>query len=470
MAGLFSALNSATASLKTVQANLKLVSDNVARAEDPSRTRHSLTRTTDPTGGIIGVEYHRRTDVFLSAQLNLALANDSRSETTEAYLTRVGEALGTADGKPALVTAAEDFAEAWRTLQTTPESGPAANRVIQDGERMARELRRVAGEIDSIEKDIKTDIGNSVAELNRLLGELDRQNDDVIAIGQEGAVNNELLDRRDQSLRDISALIEVRAVTRTDGRVSLFTAGGLTVLDAAPVRFAYDGNQTVTMEHAPGLDIRKHLTGGKLGAQLDLVTDTSGRFPPLPPSQAPDIEMIRKLKEQFNGLAAALSGSSPAGQPASFADAYDQASPAAADELDGRFFIGNDRFTLQINPTLLDGTLKIKASAIEGAADAINASGRSFAATGIVIKDVGYTGMISGVMSQWTDAGHAAGETADQRRAFRELLEERFHGKVGINLDEEIAQLQELQTSYSASARVMSVANSMYDALERILG
>jgi flagellar hook-associated protein 1 FlgK len=48
----------------------------------------------------------------------------------------------------------------------------------------------------------------------------------------------------------------------------------------------------------------------------------------------------------------------------------------------------------------------------------------------------------------------------------KSLLETRFHGSTGVNIDEEIAQLQNLQTSYQATARVIQVAQRMLDALE----
>ena len=51
----------------------------------------------------------------------------------------------------------------------------------------------------------------------------------------------------------------------------------------------------------------------------------------------------------------------------------------------------------------------------------------------------------------------------------RQILEERYSATTGVNIDEEIANLQQLQTSYAASARVMQVANTMFDALEAIV-
>ena len=119
MTGLFSALSSATAGLRATQANLKLVSDNVARADDPTRTRHSLTNVTDPTGQITGVNYSRRTAQALAAQLNQSIAEEASTDVRDKYLTRVSEALGTHTGTPALLTAMQQFSEAWRGLQTT---------------------------------------------------------------------------------------------------------------------------------------------------------------------------------------------------------------------------------------------------------------------------------------------------------------------------------------------------------------
>ena len=64
---LFAALNSATAGLRTVQTNVKLVSDNIAQANDPNRTRHTAQQSVDASGQVISTTYRREVDKALMA-------------------------------------------------------------------------------------------------------------------------------------------------------------------------------------------------------------------------------------------------------------------------------------------------------------------------------------------------------------------------------------------------------------------
>ena len=59
---LFGALNSATAGLRTVQAGLNVVSDNITRINDPNRSRHTLEQKVDASGLVVTAEYRREMD------------------------------------------------------------------------------------------------------------------------------------------------------------------------------------------------------------------------------------------------------------------------------------------------------------------------------------------------------------------------------------------------------------------------
>ncbi len=469
MTGLFSAINSATAGLRAIQTDLKLVSDNVARADDPTRTRHSVARQTGPSGAIVGVSFQRRTDNALQAQLNQAIASDAGGSTRNAYLSRVGEALGTAFGEPPLQVAMQQFAEAWRSLQTTPESNTAQLQVIQLGERVAREVQRTANSVEQIDTDIRTDIGKSVDELNRMLGEIDRLNTEIVAHGNEGAVGNEMRDQRDAMVRDLNRLIGARTLEQPNGELTVFTSDGLLLLDSEPAQFSYDGANAVRMVTAQDRDIDVHFSEGKIGALLDMVRDGSQESPPQPPSKIGHQEVIRKLRSQLDAVVEAFTGPTQTGQPTSFADAYDNASPVETGELNSGFFVGTNRFDVQVNPSLLDGTKSLKAAAIEDAAEAVTIAGRTFSVDGVEATNASYTDFVSATMGYWSDAARVAEEESARFTETKELLEIRFQSKVGINLDEEIAQLQMLQTSYAASARVIQVTNTMFNALESIV-
>jgi flagellar hook-associated protein 1 FlgK len=191
--------------------------------------------------------------------------------------------------------------------------------------------------------------------------------------------------------------------------------------------------------------------------------------PPQPVSSDPSSEIIRKLRSQLDAYANMFVARTKPGEPTSLADAYDNADPVKDGELPQHFFIGTDRFTLAVHPSLIDNSKAVKDSAIPAMVVAMNKVGRTLTADGLTATDTSYVGAASAITGNWMTIGKSVEESAETTKASRDLLTERFHNTTGVNIDEEIALLQQLQTSYAASARVMQVATSMYDTLEAIL-
>lgn len=466
---LFSALNSATAGLRTVQANVKVVSDNIARADDPNRSRHTLTQTVDQSGYVVTAEYQREIDNALRAQVEDLTARDSTQQTRTTYMQKLDDLLGSTAGNPLLATYAEEFSAAWKTLETTPESEVAQYQAVQAANTFAREIQRVSEGVEDLNRDMQRDMDTSLVEVNRLLKEVDQINRDIVSLKSQGAAANEAADRRDGLIREINTYVGVRTVERTDGRIAVFTPSGLALVDSEAAELSFDGGNINLVVGGKVQNVSEHVKEGKIGALYNMRFDGSALEPPRPASSDPANEMIRKLRSQLDAFASAFVSTTKAGEPTSFADAYNSAKPVADGELASRFFVGTDRFTLAVNPELLDNTKKIKVSAIDDVVTAINSAGRNLTADGLKATDTTYSGMATAITGNWMTAAKAVENSAKTTEEMRSVLEERFFSTVGVNIDEEIALLQQLQTSYAATARVMQVANAMFDVLEGII-
>lgn len=462
---LFGALNSATAGLRVFQANVKVVTDNVTQADNPNRTRHQLERTTDRTGRVVFATYSRQVEEALELRVRDATSKDGGDALRNTYLTRISDMFGMAQGQPNLTTIAEKFAAAWRQLETTPESDTAQREVIQLGDRYAHEVRRLSEGVEQLDNELRQETFTAVDELNKSLAELHQLNADIVYVRSKGEPSQDLEDRRDGVIRRVAEYVEVRTLDRGDGRVAVFTTSGLSLVDANAVKLSYDGtNMTVTGDTRPLLP---HMRDGKLGALLEMRADGSLSNPPLPPSDRPTSELIRKLRSQLDGLAGAFTGPTRPGEPKSFADAYNEAGPTEPGEVQVRFFSGTDRLSIAISHELITGTGKIKQAAVKDVAAAMNVTGRTFQADGLMVSETTYTGVATGIVGLWSHTAKTVQETSQLSLETKSLLITRHHNEVGVNIDEEMTQLQALQTSYSATARVVQAINAMFDALER---
>ncbi|MQP67418.1 flagellar hook-associated protein FlgK [Niveispirillum sp. SYP-B3756] len=467
MTSLFGVLNNTASNLRMIQGQLSVVAENVASADDPNRSRHVLERTIDASGNPMVAQYRREVDVALRVQLQQTISEESNASTLSSYMRKVTDLLGTTAGTPPLTDSMQKFQAAWMELEATPESTVAQGQIVTYGDDVARELRRLTLGVGDLKREIDTDIQGSVDQLNTALTTIDKLNDDILASKGAGESTMNLEDKRDQLIREVSSLMSVRTVERGDGKLSIFTSSGVSLLDAAPVKFSYSNG----MLRSSGSDraLNDQINDGKLGALLQMSADGSTAIPPQPASTQPGAEIIRKLNSQLQGLGEAFLGSTKPGEPTSFADAYNQASPALDHEQANRFFVGNGAGDIQLNPALLSGEKQIKQSAITGVTQSLSASGRSLNADGLRITSVSYSSMVSTVIGSWSTNAKVTHEQATIATDFKSQLDSRYKNNTGVNMDEEIAMLQVLQRNYSAAARVMQTVNNMLDAIEGIV-
>jgi flagellar hook-associated protein 1 FlgK len=135
-------------------------------------------------------------------------------------------------------------------------------------------------------------------------------------------------------------------------------------------------------------------------------------------------------------------------------------------ELNSNFFTGTNRYDFKLNLELANGTQQLKKNAAPDVVTAINSSERNFIAVGLSLTSVSYKGLMSGFVGTAsanakvvTDAAKLSGDTL-------KMTEQRYLQDTGVNLDEELANLQVLQNAYAASARLMTVIQTLFDTLQ----
>src|SRR5262249_9726352 len=69
------------------------------------------------------------------------------------------------------------------------------------------------------------------------------------------------------------------------------------------------------------------------------------------------------------------------------------------------------------------------------------------------------------IISNQGDSASAAKQLADGQDVVVNTLKQKFNDTSGINIDQEMANLLQLQNAYAANAQVMSVVKSMFTAL-----
>ena len=130
-------------------------------------------------------------------------------------------------------------------------------------------------------------------------------------------------------------------------------------------------------------------------------------------------------------------------------------------------FTGTDRYSFSINASLLDGTQQLKRNAASDVVGAFNNSDRNFMAAGLSATNVSYSDMVGNVIGAASSNAKTVSDQAKYNSDTLSMTGQRYQADVGVNLDEEIANLQVLQNAYAASARLLTVIQSMFDTLDQ---
>jgi flagellar hook-associated protein 1 FlgK len=135
-------------------------------------------------------------------------------------------------------------------------------------------------------------------------------------------------------------------------------------------------------------------------------------------------------------------------------------------ELTQGFFVNTDRYTFAVNGELLAGTQQLKKNSAADVVTALNSNDRNFIAVGLSLTNVSYKGLMSGIIGAASSNAKMVSDNAKLKADTLQMTEQRYQAETGVNLDEELANLQVLQNAYAASARLMTVIQTLFDTLQ----
>ena len=413
--------------------------------------------------GIAG--YGRSTNDLLNSSLNKATTQSSQTATQNDYLQQIQSLLGSSSDNAQLPAAVDRFAAAWRSLEASPEDSIAQREALSSGSNLAQQIKTLTSGVESLDRSIRTDTFNSVDDLNSTLKEISVLNSQIAAAKNGNQPSGDYEDQRDVDVRKVAGILDINVMPRKDGTIAIYTPTGYPLLDIQAKQFSYNG-LTIT-DNSNGSSIGSMLTGGKLAALMGLRADTS----PATASSDPSQEVIRKLRSQLDSVASSFL-TATAGPPQSFANAYNSGSVDATanpPELANGFFTGTGRTDIAVNPALLNGTNVIKTSSVTATAASMNDVTRNFSPDGVSVTGASYAEFASSIISTWSQSAQTVGNNQQLYEAQRSTLDKQFHDSVGVNIDQEVLSMTTLQTSYAASARVVSAVKDMFSILESLV-
>lgn len=265
------------------RSGLDVTGHNIANAntEGYSRQRIDLSsRIGAVTGyGFAGAGVNVRSVTRLSDQFVFGreLSGSSALSRVAAFTT---EAKRTdtllSDAATGLGAPLNSFFDSVSVLATNPSSTATRQAVVGAANALAGRFNDLQAQLDTNERAINAQIGQTVTEINNYATSIAQLNDRIAqAIGSSGGKPpNDLIDQRDQAVRDLSTRVSVTTVTQDNGALNVFVANGqslvvgTTVSALGTVPNEFDSGRTeVTVKG--GAVISGQLGGGSLGGLFD---------------------------------------------------------------------------------------------------------------------------------------------------------------------------------------------------------
>lgn len=496
------AMRIATGGLANIDRQLALISQNVANTDTPDYARQVSTQnslTADGRGyGVLSGPSARRLDTALQAELFARDGVVAGLTVTQGSLTAIDAVHGTPGGGEDLSARLGQMRDAFSALLGDPASQGRQNQIVSAAGALTRQINTLSEAYDQQRQAAHDDAIGALSDLTRGLEAIGSLNTRIVALRAGGASSSDLENQRDAALHSIAGLISVKALVRENGDMLVVTEGGIalptrdtaTALTMAPTNlragFHYpDGGVPGILLR--GQDVTRQMIGGRIGADIAL-RDTT-----LPTFQAELDEFAFTLAGRFEAQGLALftdplgavpsGGGSPAqtgyvgfagtiqvsaaiaASPSLLRDGTHSVSggPATASAFTANPSNGPAGFTTLIR-RVLDNALGSEVQAgvahVAPTTSGLGPSGRLMAPFAAPITLADFASAVVGAQSE------VSASTVDRlatATALRDRIAERHTAVSGVNLDTEMATMLTLQTAYGATARVLTVVQSLMD-------
>jgi flagellar hook-associated protein 1 FlgK len=384
----------------------------------------------------------RAHDAFLTREVATATALAAGDRARHAHLARLEEVFPS--GERGIGHAAGQLLHAMADLASRPHDLATREVVLARAHEVATRFASAGGQLDTLQAGVSQDLRLAVDRVNELAQRVADVNQQIARLSGFGHAPNDLLDERDRLIGRLSEFVAVTTVAADDGTLGVFIAGGQRLVL---------GNQAQRLTVTPdAMDPSRMAIGiAEAGGLRPLSADllAHGQIGGLLRFQNEDLVEARRVLDRMavdfatrvNGQHA--SGLDLDGDPG--APLFDVATGAAG----MRRVLDDPR-----------GIAAATATQVNGNALALAALRDERMVGGETITDAWASAMATvGVRVQ------GAATAADISAAARVAAERQRESRSGVNLDEEAARLIQFQQSYQAAAKVLQVAQQVFDTL-----
>ncbi len=227
-----SIMNIGVLALQANQSALQTVSNNIANVNTPGYSRQSVVLQNIP-GQFTGAGYFGKgVDVltvtrtysdFLTRQAAIAQSIESGDKTRLDKLTQMEDLFQI--GENGLGAAVSDMLNSFSDIVSAPTDLTARAVVLTRADEMASRMRDLAGQLEQLRIGTLGQLKTDATAINSLANQIAKANQEIARALGTGQTPNDLLDQRDQRVRELNKYVQTTNIAADDGTLSIFVAG-----------------------------------------------------------------------------------------------------------------------------------------------------------------------------------------------------------------------------------------------------
>jgi len=441
---------------------LEIIEHNIANASTPGYRRQSALLTTavpsqimasehgigaGQRGGGVTIEKIQRFNLeFFDGRYRSVSAEMSNWEAQSGILSQLEPTLAetTEDG---LLPKLDQFWAGWQKLSTDPTNTSLRSVLLDDAGSLATALNRRATQITQLRAEQNNVVASQVNDINSLADQIAQLNGEISRVLSVGEQPNDLMDKRDLALDQLSELTGSVSFIQKNGEAVVSVGGHVLVV----------GHETFKLHTQ---------TSPTDSSVVDVYWSDNQKLVP-PSGKLKGVLEIRDkvMVDQLTGLNAL------AGGIINQVNAIHRTGFGLNNATNMDFFAGSNASDIAVNP-LLD------------AASIATSSGASQAGNSDIASQIAGLKMVKGMKagtatlnefynSQITNLGVIAQRAANnsyQHGLVAKALGDQRESVSGVSLDEEAADMAKAQKAYQAAARVLTAYDELLDLVINRMG
>lgn len=281
MSGLFGTLHVGKSGIFANQGSIDVTSHNIANANTEGYSRQraelqterpfctpSMNNAAGPGQlgrGVNIADINRIRDSFLDYQVRVELGVQGKYAGRDKFLSEI-ENIFNEPSETGISQLFANFFDGWQELSKQANSSNARTVVAEQSKALTDELNHLNGQLYKLKTNAQSSIRQELNDVNSILNQMERLNEEIIQVTAAGQKPNDLLDRRDLLLDKLSSKFGINIDKKVLNGIDVNTKGDTEPPTGLNLIQSVNPDETARLAYISGIESKKDTDGKEIAA------------------------------------------------------------------------------------------------------------------------------------------------------------------------------------------------------------